>query len=350
MKKLVSSLLAFVAALLFIPGLTAHAESLHYTISANLPNNQLDTSASYFDLLVKPGSTQNLSIVITNSDSKAHNYSVATNRSETNTNGVIDYNKHNKTKPASLQANIEDMMPAPTKVKVPAKSAKTVTMKLSVPTKSFTGVVLGGIRVEELDTTSTAKKSKGLTLTNKFAYVLGLQLRETKNVSNIKPDMRLNKVGATQINNRNYISAYLENTQPTMMTTVRVKAKVYKDGSNDVFVKTDKSDMKMAPNSVFAFPINANEYPLEAGNYKLVGDAWAENGKYHWHFSKSFVITGAEANKLNKTAVDQKKPKTNWLMYILIALAILIFLILLLIIILLLKRRKKDDDEDNAKK
>lgn len=240
------------------------------------------------------------------------------------------------------------MMPKTATVSVPAKSSRTVTLTLNVPAKQFTGVLLGGIRVAELDTTSTATKGKGLTLTNKFAYVLGLQLREPKDISGVKPDMRLNKVAATQINNRNYISAYLENTMPTIMRDVRVKAKVYKDGSNDVFVKSDKSAMTMAPNSVLAYPVNANEYPLEAGNYKLVGDAWAENGKYHWHFSKSFVITAQRADALNKTAVDQKKPKTNWLLYILIGLGILILLILILIIILLLKRRKKNDDDDKT--
>jgi heme/copper-type cytochrome/quinol oxidase subunit 2 len=52
---------------------------------------------------------------------------------------------------------------------------------------------------------------------------------------------------------------------------------------------------------------------------------------------------------LNKTAVDQKKPKSNWLMWLLIGLAILILLLLLLILLLLLKRRKKDDEEDQPK-
>ncbi|WP_164847988.1 DUF916 and DUF3324 domain-containing protein [Lacticaseibacillus hulanensis] len=349
MKKLVTSMLALVAALLFIPGHKANAETLHYSISANLPENQLNTSASYFDLLVKPGSSQNLSVVITNSDTRAHKYRVSTNRSETNTNGIVDYNKHGKKRPKSLALDIEAMMPKTSKVTVPAKSARTVSLKLTVPMQRFSGVLLGGIRVAELDTTSGNTSSKGLTLKNKFAYVLGLQLREDKDVSGVKPDMTLNKVGATQINNRNYISTYLENTKPTIMRDVRVRAKVYKDGSSSVFVKNDKSDMMMAPNSVFAYPINANEYPLKPGNYRVVVDAWAENAKYHWHFAKSFVISAALADNLNKTAVDQKKPQINWLLYILIALAILIFLILILIIILLLKRRKDDDEQGQAK-
>lgn len=347
MKKLLAPLLALVAAILMIPGHVAHAEDLNYSVSAELPNNQLNTSATYFDLMVTPNMTQKIGVVISNTDAVAHHYQVKVNRSETNTNGIVDYVKHNVPAPKSLKYDIETIATTPEKVTVPAKSAKTITVNIKMPSESFSGVLLGGIRVAELDTTGTAKAGKGISLSNKFAYVLGLQLRENKDISGIKLGMTLNKVQATQINNRNYISAHLENTAPTLMKTLRVKAKVYKSGSNQVFVQSDKSKMMMAPNSVFAYPINANKYPLEAGNYKLVVDAWAENAKYHWHFQKNFVITAAEANKLNKTAVDQKKPKTNWLLYILIALGILILLLLILLLIILFKRRKKDDDDDD---
>lgn len=347
MKKLLAPLLALFAAILMMPGQTTHAQSLHYSISAELPSNQINTDATYFDLLVKPSEQQELKVVISNNDSVAHHYNVKVNRSETNTNGVVDYNKHSVAAPQSLKYDIETIASTPEKVMVPAKSTKTIVVKLQMPSGSFSGILLGGIRVAETDTTGSNSNSKGISLQNKFAYVLGLQLRENKDITGIKPDMTLNQVKATQINNRNYISAHLENTAPTVMHTVRVKAKVYKAGSNQVFVQNDKSKMMMAPNSVFAYPVNANKYPLEAGNYKLVVDAWAENAKYHWHFQKNFVITAAEANKLNKTAVDQKKPKTNWLLYILIALGILILLLLILLLIILFKRRKKDDDDDD---
>lgn len=346
MRKLLAPLLAFVAAIVLIPAHMTHAQSLHYSISAELPSNQINTSATYFDLLMKPNATQKLNVVINNADTVAHNYKVSINRSETNTNGVVDYAKHNKPAPQSLKYDIETIASTPSAVKVPAKSSKTVTVTVKMPSGTFSGVLLGGIRVAETDTKQSNTNSKGVSLTNKFAYVLGLQLRENKDLSGIKPDMTLNKVKATQLNNVNSISAYLENTAPILMHTVRVKAKVYKAGSNEVFVSSDKSNMMMAPNSVFAYPVNANKYPLEAGNYKLVVDAWAENAKYHWHFQKNFVITAAEANSLNKTAMGQKKPKTNWLLYILIALGILILLLLILLLIILFKRRKKDDDED----
>lgn len=348
MKKLIAAIVAVFGMVFLLPNKAVHAENLTYTVSAQLPDNQIDKDVSYFALKVTPGATQNLVVAIQNKDSKEHKYRVSVNRAATNTNGVVDYGKHGKKADASLTANIETMTPKPMKVTVPAKTVAKVSIKLAVPATSFSGIALGGVRVQQLGTSDDSKKS-GLTLTNKFAYVIGLQLQEQSDVSNVAPDMVLRKVKASQINYRNYVSAYIANTKPTIMHKLKVHAKVMKRGSEDVLLKTTKENMTMAPNSSFGFPISTNNNPLKAGKYTLDLEAWASDGKYHWHFTKNFEIKAQEANKLNKTAVDQKKPKTNWLMWLLIALAILILLVLLLILLLLFKRRKKDEDEEETK-
>lgn len=348
MKKLLLPFFAFVAALFMIPGHTTHAEELHYSVSAQIPSNQVDKSVSYFALKVTPGTTQNLIVNIVNSDTKAHNYRVSVNRAATNTNGVVDYSKRGIKPASSLKANVESMTPKAFTVNVPAKTTKPTTIKLTVPTTPFSGLALGGVRIAELDTSKSNSKSKGLTLNNKFAYVIGLALQEDASYANIAPDMVLHSVKANQINYRNVISANLENTKPNLMRTLKVTAKVSKQGSSTTMFTTTKSNMAMAPNSNFAFPINTKNNPLQAGNYTLDLEAWASNGKYHWHFKKNFTITAAKANKLNKTAVELKKTKPNYLLWILIGIGILILLILLLILFLLFKRRKKDDDEDEV--
>lgn len=346
MKKLLLSLFAIVAAVLMVPGHAPHAEALHYSVSAQIPANQVDKNVSYFALKVTPGTTQDLGVTISNSDSAEHTYRVSVNRAATNTNGVVDYSKRGIKKPSSLTADVEAMTPSAFTIKVPAKSSKVAVIKLTVPTKPFAGLALGGVRVAELDTTKTTTKSKGLSLNNKFAYVIGLALQEDATYDNIAPDMTLHSVNAKQINYRNYISANLENTKPNMMRKLKITAKVSKQGSSDPIFSTTKSDMAMAPNSDFAFPISTKNNPLQPGDYTLDLNAWASGGKYHWHFTKNFTITAAEANKLNKTAVELKKTKPNYLLWILIAIGILILLLLLLILFLLFKRRKKDDDED----
>ncbi|WP_164509982.1 DUF916 and DUF3324 domain-containing protein [Lacticaseibacillus porcinae] len=350
-KKFLLPLFALLAALFMVPGHTTHAENLHYSVSAQLPSNQIDSGVSYFALKVTPGQKQNLGVSIVNSDSKAHNYRVSVNRAVTNTNGVIDYAKRGVKKAPSLQANIEDMTPKAFTVNVPANTTKTATIALTVPQQPFTGVALGGVRVAELDSSTSKKSSKGLSLTNKFAYVIGLALQEDADYSKIKPNMAMHSVNAKQMNYRNYITANVENTVPNLMRKLKITAKVSKRGSSDTLLTTTKSAMAMAPNSMLAFPVSTNNNPLQAGKYTMDLEAWAkdDNGNYHWHFKKNFTITAAKANKLNKTAVELKKTKPNYLLWILIGIGILILLILLLILFLLFKRRKKDDDEDETK-
>ncbi|WP_164507416.1 DUF916 and DUF3324 domain-containing protein [Lacticaseibacillus songhuajiangensis] len=345
MKKLVAFLMALVGLIAAAPTLTTHADQLTYSVSAQLPSNQMTNKVTYFVLKVKPDQKQNLTIAIQNKDSKSHKYRVSVNRATTNVNGVIDYSKHGTKKASSLALDIETMLPKPTTVTVPAKTSQAFSLPMTVPTKSFVGTVLGGIRVMEVDNTSAKKQQKGVSLTNRYAYVIGLQAQEQDSISGIAPNMILHSVKPTQLNYRNYISVNVENTAPIIMTKLQMDAKIYKRGTKTVVMKVNKKDMGIAPNSDFAFPVSANNKPLQAGKYTLDLNAWAVNKKYHWHFTKNFVIKRDVANKLNKSAVDQKKPKTNWLMWLLIALAILILLLLLLILLLLFKRRKKDDED-----
>ena len=346
-KKLVAFIMAFVGLLVAAPSLNTHADQLTYSVSSSLPSNQINNKVTYFVLKVKPGQKQNLTIAIQNKDTKAHKYRISINRATTNVNGVVDYSKHGVKKASSLKQNIEDLLPKPKTVTVAAKTNQSFALPMSVSTTAFNGTLLGGIRVMQVDNNDSSK-GKGVTLTNRYAYVIGLQLQEQSDISAIAPNMILNSVKAKQLNYRNYVSANLENTAPIIMSDVKVNAKVLKYGTKTTVMKTTKDNMSLAPNSDFAFPISANNNPLQAGKYTLDLDAWAVSKKYHWHFSKNFTIKKETADKLNKTAVDQKKPKSNWLMWLLIGLAILILLLLLLILLLLLKRRKKDDEDEET--
>lgn len=289
----------------FYGGNNVKAENLNFSVSAVKADNQLDEKNTFFDLLVKPNEGQDLTIKIQNSDSQAHKYRVSINRAGTNRNGVIDYSTHGVKPDKSLSKsnNIESLVPAPTTVTVAANSTKEYTFHLNVPKKSFPGVILGGIRVQRVE--SNSKSSKGVSIKNQFAYVIGLQLHSNEDY--VAPDMKLLNVKAKQYNARNYVTANLENTKPTIMHNLNVNAKVHTKGTKDKVMTVQKNDMTMAPNSNFDFPIGANGKALKAGKYTLVLDAKAEKGRYHWHFTKDFVITDKTADKLNKSAVDTKQ-------------------------------------------
>lgn len=321
-------------------GLIAHAENLNYSVSAELPKNQITDSVSYFDLKVTPGQTQDLTIRIKNSDSQAHTYIVSPNRAMTNDNGVIDYSQAKAKGDDSLKFDIKSALSPKQTVKVPAKTTKKVTIKLTVPKKDFSGIALGGINVIQEKSTDSSKKSSGTTIENQYAYVIGLQIREKAKID-VKPNMKLLQVKAQQINYRNYVTAQLENTEPVIMHGLKVKSYVTKAGSSKKVLTTDKENMAMAPNSNFNFAIGDGTKPLQAGKYTLHLTATSDKGKYKWNFTKNFTISQDKAKSLNKTTVEKPKSYFWWF----VGLGALIVILLGLVIWLLIKNRRQNNDQ-----
>ncbi|MGJ3874571.1 DUF916 and DUF3324 domain-containing protein [Lactiplantibacillus plantarum] len=337
MKKIFWQLIAVVSIVMAGLTMTARADDLNYTVQADLPDNQINQKVSYFDLKVTPGQTQNLTLTIKNSDSKEHRYTVSPNLAVTNNNGIIDYSQAKAKADDSLNFNIKTALSKSQVVTVPAKSSKKVTIKLTVPEKKFAGVALGGINIIQELSTKAKQSSSGMAINNQYAYVIGLQLRES-DPSGIKPVMKLHAVKAKQRNYRNYVTANLQNNQPVIMHGLKIKSYVTKAGSSKKLLTTTKENMSMAPNSNFDFAVGDGTQQLKAGKYTLHLTATADKGK--WQFTKNFTITDKEAQTLNDTAVTEKQSNYFWWF---VALGALIVVLLGAIIWLLLKNRRRQD-------
>jgi hypothetical protein len=82
--------------LLSLPTQTqAEANKVSFDAQAVLPENQR-SNASYYDLNVKPGSTQDLTIKLKNNSSRQVKVKVSGNNARTNQNGALDYSKHDQ--------------------------------------------------------------------------------------------------------------------------------------------------------------------------------------------------------------------------------------------------------------
>ncbi|EUJ63234.1 hypothetical protein MCOL2_03036 [Listeria fleischmannii FSL S10-1203] len=161
----------------------------------------------------------------------------------------------------------------------------------------------------------------------------------TENDKEVKPDMQLGEIKPSQINYRNVLKANLQNSQPIILKNLNIQARVTKKGSNKTLHETNKTDMRMAPNSNFNYGINWENQEFKAGKYTL--HMTAKSNENEWKWTKDFEIKGDEAKALNNKAVELEKDYTIW--YIIGA--ILLGLILLILVFLLGKRssRKKDD-------
>lgn len=322
---------------------TAKAESVGYSVSTITPKNQDDKKVTYFALRVKPNQQQKLTIVIHNSSKSTKKFQVGVNQAMTNTNGVIDYSQANPKLDSSLKVGIKDVFGKNNtqKVMVNAKSAKKVSLSYQMPAKKIDGMILGGIYVKELKDNKTSSKKNGVTISNAFAYVVGVRLRESG--IDVAPDMRLHTVKAGQISGLNQIQANLQNPCPGLMKALKIESKVTKQGSSKSVLTQTKENMAMAPNTNFNYSIPWGDTQLKAGDYTLTLDAYAKGG-YHWHFVKNFTITQKDINSLKNRINTPQKNYFWWF----VAGGVIIVLLLAVIIYLLMKNRKKDDDDTDT--
>lgn len=319
---------------------THAADGAGYTVAPAVPDNQIGDISSYFNLLVKPGSTQKLTVNIANTSGKDKKLRVSATNAFSQTNGEIGY-KPNKATDPSAKYYLKDLASKPVNVTVPAGKAESVTLNVQIPKKGFNGVILGGIYV--LDRTTRASSSSGMRINNRFALVVGVQLQTTKTAqSDVRPEVKLMSVQGGLQNNKPAVLATLQNPTPTFFGQMDITAKVSWRNSTKTLFSRKVYNYAMAPTSHFAFGIFP-DVGLEPGDYTL--DLLAVSGHRKWHFKRNFTILAAEADKINKQAGIKIKHSWPWWVWVIIGLGVLLLILLILLLIILLKRRKKDEDD-----
>lgn len=316
------------------------AGDMNFSVEANIPNNQIDKSQTYFDLQMKPGQEQDISITIKNSSDKASTFSVEPHVAVTNQNGVIDYSKDVK-KDSSLNVGLVDVISGEQKYTLAPKKTKKAVFHIKMPKESYNGIILGGFHIRKEQKDEDESEKQAVQIKNQYAYVIGIKLRETD--EDVQPELVLNDVKPGLQNYRTVVTANIQNTQPVIINGLKVKAKISKKSGGEILHETEKQDMSMAPNSNFDFPISWDSQELKAGTYhlSLVADDDKEN---QWSLEKDFKIKGKESKALNKEAVELEKDYTLWIIFA------VIFVILLLIAIWLIVKKRKEENEKARKK
>lgn len=344
-----------------------YASSSNFNVNPVTPENQIDKSLGYFNLLMNPEAEQNLTFNLNNTTSKSITVDMSFSRSTTNDNGLAIYDSAGKTKDSSLQYNIEDYVEIPKKeITISAHSQVTVTAKIKMPQGANSGVLAGGFAFKEKKSKNQESTSKGVSITNEYRYVIALVIQQ--DTQKVSPQLKMNDAKATQVNSRNVFTANLQNMSPTYLQDMNAKATVKNVNNPEIKYSFENSDMKMAPNSNFNFAIpvsiqgnmkDQTSKALEPGKYHLTMtvygvkntngtyestvDGKAVKYEYKWEFEKEFEIAEEKAQKLNQsdTTVHYKEP-INWLMIIGIA---LILIILLLIFLIFSRKRNKDSHQ-----
>lgn len=328
--------------LLFIPILLlslshlAFASELNFSVSAVIPDNQVDKNQTYFDLHMEPNQKQTIEITMRNDTKEPVTVEVDVNTAMTNNNGVIDYSQADFERDPTLKVDITDLVDYEEEITVEANSSITYPIQVKMPAEEVSGILLGGIHFNEKK--EEKPKEEKAQIENKFAYVIGLKMG--MNEPEVEPSLELNEVKATQINYRNAVTANLQNTEPTIVSPLEVEAKVFKEKGKNALFASQNDDIGMAPNSNFDYAINWDNKEFKPGTYRL--ELTAINEEEKWEWEKFFTIEDDEAKELNKEAVELEKDYIMW--YIIGG---IILLLILLGFVYWLGTRKKISEKES---
>lgn len=359
--------LALIALMLLgqLPALSVQAAtadstgSIGFYVRAVLPENQLDTSLTYFDLRMQPGQTQTLEVEVVNESDEAITVDLNAISASTNRNGVIDY-KTSDIRDKTLEHPFSELAALETgALDIPANDSAMARVTVAMPQAEYDGVVLGGL-VFTRRPTQPQQETQGMSLQNQYSYVIGVKLSE--NDTAVQPDFELESIQGETVNYQPAMVHSIRNRNAAIAKDVVLHV-VLRDGSGQVVGELERQGIDMAPNSLMPLAVtpqapageggengeadqNAGAPELRPGEYtsEVTLDYQGES----WKFEQAFTIGSVEAQQVNDqtigaTSQNGRGAPPSTLLIVLLAAAAVIIIALFVIILLMLRRRKKEN-------
>jgi len=318
---------------------TTPNNNIGFSVVAQLPDNQIDMKNSFFDLKMKSGQQQTLKVKIYNATKRDIKVKTGLRTAYTNNNGVIEYMTPATKFDSSLRYRLDKVtqVEGDSVVTVPANDSKVVMAKVKMPTTNFEGVMLGGWYFRKVDEKVTSNVKESLNVKNQYAYVIGMKYSFGKAP---QPELTLTNVTSGLENYRQSIFVNLRNPSAVIIPDVKLTTVITNRATKKLVKSVKKSDVQMAPNSGYQYPILTGNTGLKAGKYHL--RMVAKNKAHQWVFEKDFAITAKEAKKYARESVDPKVISPYW--FVLIgALLMLIVGGLLAWLVIAIKKRNQTD-------
>lgn len=335
--KLIMSSLLFLMMLLGSVQ-TVQAAGTGFTVKANLPSNQYNPEASYFDVLMKPGTKQTFIVTIKNLENQSKTIKAEANTGYTTDSGQESMNKHELGALSTAPYQFNQIFGASQKVTLKPNEMKQVTFTAKMPANGYSGILEGAFYFEDLATGQAQSTNQtGFSIKNKFAMAIGVILREST-TEHAQPKLQLQKIKLSQTDQSNpAILAQLMNDRPATVGQLTIDAIVTKKGQpNKVLFRQKQTNRSMAANSHFNYHIPVGNQWLNPGQYQV--HLVASNSQYRWTFNQKFTISLKQATEINR-----HNQHFNWLWWLLLAIIIVGLLLGLTYYLGTRKRSKKED-------
>lgn len=345
-KKLKISVLLVVAALLLalIPAMAFAAdksETVGFSVSANLPDNQNGSGVSYFDLQMRPEQKQSLDITVYNENTEEIKVKVGVVSASTNANGIIDY-KTPDIRDETLKTPLSEIAEVRTpELVIPGGKTAAAVVSIEMPKEEYDGVILGAIvltQVKEENWEESAQEAQqGVYINNEYSYVVGVKLTETD--AGIFPAFEGVQARPELLNYRVNVIHYIRNREAAIAKNVRLDIEVYSQNEQAV-VKTSHGTVDMAPNSVMPYALM---WDGEIAPGKYVSNVSMKLDDKEWKFELPFEVSAQAAQEINKESVEQGQDIPWWAILLVVILVVLILVIVLLLVAM--KRRKNTEEK-----
>lgn len=324
-KQLTGWLAACVALILWsvaIP-VTSHAASTDgagFTLKIKRPANTLDPQSSYFNLLVKPGDRQLLTLTVHNQRRTTRKIRVTPVSAYTSNNGYVTYKPQVKTSDTTAKQQFTDLVSGSETATLGPNQTKSVMFLLTIPAKRFAGMIMGGFQAVDADQTQSGSHGKGFSINNRYALIMGATVQEDRQMKT--PELEVTRVTPQVVNKTTVVSARVANQTPTLFGQLKIKATVTKAGDSKVLHGTTRENLTVAPASVFDFQTDWDHSAFQPGKYTL--HLVATSGTKTWRFTEPFTVSAADARRLNKQGTNLKHERSWWWLWILLVILLLV--------------------------
>ncbi|MBO0410176.1 DUF916 and DUF3324 domain-containing protein [Enterococcus hulanensis] len=287
-----------------------------FTVESIIPDNQVDTTKTYFHLALQPNSPQTIQVKIRSLKKEPVTVAIDVHNAVSSSVGAIDYAQNDPQLDPSLSKPITSFVKVKSKdVVVQNFEEKIVEIDINPPKKAFSGVKLGSLRFTNKE---EAKKRKN-ELSAEYAYVIALMVTEDEKPFNHGANLHLKNVKLRLSNGRKVIAAKIQNDQPKVLQKMKISGQIINKGNNKKLFNESMENFSVAPNSNFNFEIPVGVEYFKPGTYVFKGKA--EGDDRIWKWERTFTVDKEEANETEEKSVF-KITVPKWVPWVAIVLII----------------------------
>ncbi|MEK5394070.1 DUF916 domain-containing protein [Margalitia sp. FSL K6-0131] len=279
-------------------------QSLPFSVSLNLPQNQVEGVKSYFDLNVRPNTTQKLSVLIKNLSSKEITVNMMMANALNSPQSGIIYQKERKNDYARLidrSFYMDQYIEVPETIKLKPFETKKTEIKVNIPDKK--GVLLGGLLFNQKeDNKKKVEKTKN-DVSVKGNIKIGTAIAIQLNYPKKERQVPLNIIDASNqvFLGGSFVNFQLTNKNADLIKNVSYDYKVMNSKDNKTLFKGKIQPFNVAPKSEVKMRIPWEGKTIESGQYKLVLHETNSNNE----IEKPFEIERTDVKEYAK-ATNQK--------------------------------------------